>query len=273
MQPNTLSRSSESARLAVISCNLSPVERSLVNSTPGMPWAKRLFDLFVSGLGLLGSIPLGAIIAVGIKLEDGGPVFYENERVGRGGGPFKSRKFRSMVSDSDDKFGPLQASDGDSRVTRVGRILRATAMDELPQLWNIFKGDMSFVGPRPLVPEEIDVQCPGEIIPLEEIPGYEARHQVTPGLTGLAQIFASRDLARRQKFRLDILYIKKQCFLTDVWFIALSFWIAFRGKCEYAGPKIGGRPVTPLAPGRPSIRLDGGQRKSENWAAGTLRGR
>lgn len=237
MQPNTLSRSSESARLAVISCNLSPVERSLVNSTPGMPWAKRLFDLFVSGLGLLGSIPLGAIIAVGIKLEDGGPVFYENERVGRGGGPFKSRKFRSMVSDSDDKFGPLQASDGDSRVTRVGRILRATAMDELPQLWNIFKGDMSFVGPRALLPEEIEVNGNGEQIPLEKIPGYEERHRVRPGLTGLAQIYAPRDIPRRDKFKYDLLYIKKQSFWLDLKLIALSVWITLRGKWEYRGSK------------------------------------
>jgi len=112
MQPNTLSRSSESARLAVISRSVSPVERSVVNSHAGMPRAKRLFDLFVSGLGLLASIPLWAVIAVGIKLEDGGPAFYCQERVGKGGRRFRSGKFRSMVQDSDERFGPLQAMDG-----------------------------------------------------------------------------------------------------------------------------------------------------------------
>jgi len=235
MQPNTLSRSSENARLAVISCNASPVERLIVNSAPSMPWAKRLFDLLVSGLGLLASIPLWAIIAVGIKLEDGGPVFYAQERVGLGGRHFRSWKFRSMVPNSDQKFGPLQASDGDSRVTRVGRILRATAMDELPQLWNISRGDMSFVGPRALLPGEIEVNGNGELVPLEKIPGYEKRHSVRPGLTGLAQIYAPRDIPRKHKFKYDLLYIKKQSFWLDLKLIALSVWISLRGKWEYRG--------------------------------------
>jgi lipopolysaccharide/colanic/teichoic acid biosynthesis glycosyltransferase len=165
-------------------------------------------------------------------------VFYGQERVGKGGRLFKNWKFRSMTPNSDPEFAVRQAEHNDKRVTTVGRILRATAMDELPQLWNIFKGDMSFVGPRPLLPEELEVNGNGEIIPLEKIPGYEARHQVIPGLTGLAQIFAPRDLPRRQKFRLDLLYIKKQCFFTDIRFIALSFWITFRGKWEHRGRKI-----------------------------------
>lgn len=236
-------------------------------------WTKRLFDLSLSTLGLLASAPLCVLIAISIKLEDGGPVFYWQHRVGKGCARFKIWKFRSMTPDSNRQVEALHAERNDKWVTTVGRILRATAMDELPQLWNIIKGDMSFVGPRPLVPEEIDVHCPGEIIPLERVPGYEARHQVTPGLTGLAQIFASRDLPRRQKFRLDLLYIKKQCFLTDIWFIAISFWIAFRGKCEYAGPKIGGRPVEPLVSVQPSLRLHGGQKEGANWVADTLRGR
>jgi lipopolysaccharide/colanic/teichoic acid biosynthesis glycosyltransferase len=97
-------------------------------------WAKRLVDLPLAGLGLLASAPLWPFVALAIKLDDGGPVFYGQRRVGKGGYQFKSWKFRSMVPDSDQHFGPLQASDGDARVTRVGRLLRATALDELPQM-------------------------------------------------------------------------------------------------------------------------------------------
>src|SRR5574337_345736 len=193
---------------------------------------KRSLDISLSGLGLLLSAPLWVFITILIKLEDGGPVFYGRERVGKGGLLFRSWKFRSMIPDSDERFGPLQARDGDARVTRVGRILRATAMDELPQLWNIFIGDMSFVGPRALLPEEIEVRANGKLIPLEKIPGYEARHRVRPGLTGVAQIYAPRDISRRHKFKFDLLYIGKQTFWLDIRLILLSFWISLRGKWE-----------------------------------------
>ena len=202
------------------------------------PWTKRLFDISLSFAGLLLSAPLWPLIAAAIKLEDGGPVFYGQERVGKGGVHFKSWKFRSMTPDPERRGEIQQATSNDKRVTAVGRLLRATAMDELPQLWNIFAGDMSFVGPRPLLPRELEVHGSGEAVALEQIPGYHARHQVTPGLTGLAQIFAPRDLPRRQKFRLDLLYIKKQSLTTDLRFIALSFWITFRGKWEHRGKKI-----------------------------------
>lgn len=192
---------------------------------------KRLFDLLFSFAGLILSAPLWALIAIVIKLEDNGPVFYEQERVGKGGRRFRIRKFRSMTGDLDRHFGMRQAEHNDKRVTAVGSILRTTGMDELPQLWNIFKGEMSFVGPRPLLPAEIELDRPYEIIPLRDIPGYEARHQVTPGLTGLAQIFAPRDLPRRRKFRLDLLYIEKQSFVMDIRFIALSCWVVLHGRC------------------------------------------
>ena len=201
------------------------------------PLAKRPFDLFLSGLGLLGSAPLWALIALSIKLDDRGPVFYGQERVGRGGGRFWSWKFRSMVEHADRRFGPRQAREGDSRVTRVGRVLRATAMDELPQLWNIVTGDMSFVGPRALRPEEIEGSGDGTLAPLAKVPGYEARHRVRPGLTGLAQVYAPRDVPRRHKFRLDVLYIKRQTFWLDMKLITLSFWITLRAKWEHRGKK------------------------------------
>ncbi|MBI4634937.1 MAG: sugar transferase [Candidatus Rokubacteria bacterium] len=201
------------------------------------PMLKRPFDMLLSGLGLLGSAPLWALIALAIKLDDRGPVFYAQARVGKGRRRFRSWKFRSMVADSDRRFGPLQAASDDARITRVGRVLRATAMDELPQLWNIFRGDMSFVGPRALVPEEIEVNSAGEAVPIDKIPGYEARHRVRPGLTGIAQIYADRDIPRRLKFKYDLLYIRRQSFGLDLRLIALSFWITFRARWERRGRK------------------------------------
>jgi lipopolysaccharide/colanic/teichoic acid biosynthesis glycosyltransferase/glycosyltransferase involved in cell wall biosynthesis len=195
---------------------------------------KRALDVCLAGAGLLLTSPLWLVAAIAVKLGDGGPVFYRQTRVGRGGVRFTSWKFRSMREDSDRTFGPRQADTDDPRITRVGRILRATAMDELPQLWNIVRGDMSFVGPRALMPEEIEVRGDGTAIPIEKIPGYDARHRVVPGLTGVAQIYADRDLPRRQKFRYDILYICRRSFGLDVRLILLSVWITFRGAWERA---------------------------------------
>jgi lipopolysaccharide/colanic/teichoic acid biosynthesis glycosyltransferase len=205
---------------------------SLVAGKARQSWLKRVFDVLVSGMGILFSLPIWIVVAVIIKCEDDGSVFYGQERVGQGGRRFWSWKFRSMVADSDMRYGPMQAADGDSRVTRIGRILRATALDELPQLWNIFKGDMSLVGPRALMPVEIEVNGNGETTPIDMIAGYEERHQVKPGLTGLAQVYAPRDIPRRHKFRYDLAYIQNRSFWLDVKLIALSFWITFRGKWE-----------------------------------------
>jgi lipopolysaccharide/colanic/teichoic acid biosynthesis glycosyltransferase len=105
-------------------------------------------------------------------------------------------------------------------------------MDELPQLVNIFRGDMSFVGPRALRPGEIDAVGNGQVVALEEVAGYAARTAVQPGLTGIAQIYAPRDIARRQKFRYDLVYVKRRSFWLDLRLIVLSFWISFRGTWE-----------------------------------------
>ena len=168
-----------------------------------IPAGKRALDIVLAGAGLIGSSPLWLLLAATIKLEDGGPVFYSQERVGEGGRVFRAYKFRSMVPDAERNVGALQASANDSRVTRIGRLMRATAMDELPQLWSIFRGDMSFVGPRALRPGEIEATGDGGFEALEDVPGYEERHSVRPGLTGIAQIYAPRDVSRRQKFRLE----------------------------------------------------------------------
>lgn len=199
---------------------------------------KRLFDIVVAGAGLLVLSPVALLIAIAIKLDDGGPVFFRQDRVGLGGRVFPAFKFRSMVTDAERHTGAVQATVGDPRVTRVGRVLRATAFDELPQLWNILRGDMSVVGPRPLRPGEADTTAAGVLLPLDAIPGYEARHRVRPGLTGLAQIYAPRDLPRTGKFRYDLLYQRRAGLWLDVRLILLSFWITARGRWEDRGSKL-----------------------------------
>ena len=194
--------------------------------------AKRALDVALSGAGLIASAPLWGMIALAIKLEDGGPIFYGQERSGLNGVPFEVKKFRSMIPNAEAQVGAIQATEHDPRVTRVGRLLRATAMDELPQLWNIFRGDMSFTGPRALRPGEIEAGGSGELERLEDVPGFRERSSVRPGLTGIAQIYAPRDITRRWKFRYDLVYVRRQSFWLDVRLILLSFWITFRGKWE-----------------------------------------
>ena len=199
---------------------------------------KRSFDLIVSGTGLLVFSPVSLLIALAIKIDDGGPVLFPQERVGRNGRVFLAYKFRSMVVDAEKLTGAVQATANDPRVTRVGRVLRATAFDELPQLWNIFQGDMSIVGPRPLRPGEADTTADGRHLPLSAIPGYQSRHRVRPGLTGLAQVHAARDLPRTGKFRYDLLYQRRAGFCLDLKLIMQSFWITVRGRWEHRGPKV-----------------------------------
>ena len=198
---------------------------------------KRAIDASLAGAGLILSSPLWALFAAAIKLEDGGPVFYRQERVGLQGRPFDALKFRSMRPDAEAHSGAVQATENDPRVTRIGRLMRATAMDELPQLWNILRGDMSFVGPRALRPGEIEAGSDGRLVRLEDVPGFEDRIRVRPGLTGLAQIYAPRDVPRRQKFRYDRLYARKRSAWLDLRLILVSFWISFRGTWEVRGRK------------------------------------
>jgi lipopolysaccharide/colanic/teichoic acid biosynthesis glycosyltransferase len=199
---------------------------------------KRLFDMFLSSVGLLLSTPLWVIIPLSVKAEDGGPVFYLQERVGKDGRIFNVIKFRSMMVDAELNTGAVQAIEHDPRVTRIGRLLRATAMDELPQLVNILNGDMSFVGPRALRPQEREVAGDPNVLEIEQVPRYRGRLAVTPGLTGLAQVYLPGDAPRRKKFRYDLLYIQKQSFGLDLKLIFLSFLITFRGRWEYRGKKV-----------------------------------
>jgi lipopolysaccharide/colanic/teichoic acid biosynthesis glycosyltransferase len=202
------------------------------------PFLKRPFDMALAGLGLLLSAPLWAMAAVAIKLEDGGPVFFRQERWGRGRRPIRVYKFRTMVPDANAAGVSVQASADDPRITLVGRMLRATAFDEIPQLLNIWRGEMSFVGPRALPMNERQVREHGDDLPDDQIPGFAERLRVRPGLTGVAQIWAQRDIPRRHKFKYDLLYLRHQSFWFDLKLIALSCWITCRGKWEARGEKL-----------------------------------
>ena len=175
---------------------------------------KRAFDICLSSIGLIFSSPLWLIFSLAIKLEDRGPIFYAQDRVGKNGMIFKALKFRSMIHDAEKHTGAVWASENDPRVTKVGRILRATVMDELPQVWNIFKGDMSFVGPRALRPKEKEVHGNPDEMNIENVPGYHERLSVQPGLTGMAQVYLPTDALRSEKFKYDLFYIKNQSFLS-----------------------------------------------------------
>ncbi len=199
--------------------------------------AKRAFDIALAGVGLLLSAPVWLIVSIAIRLDSVGPIFYRQTRVGEQGRLFDVLKFRSMIDNAEQHSGPVQAKAHDPRVTRVGTILRATALDELPQLWNIFRGDMSFVGPRALRPAEVESDH-DRATPMVEVPGFSDRISVPPGLTGVAQIYARRDISRRQKFRLDRLYVQRRSFLLDMRLILASFWITFRGAWETRGRKL-----------------------------------
>lgn len=215
----------------------SPLLVSRYMSEVREPWLKRPLDLFLATVMLLITAPFWLIIATAIKLEDGGSVFYCQERWGRGGTTFRVRKFRTMIVDSDKRYGIVQARENDSRITRVGRFLRATGMDELPQILSIWKGDMSFVGPRALAVGETLLDSSGRRVSYEQIPGFERRMAVRPGLTSIATIFIPKDSSPRKKFRYDLLYIRNLTIWLDVYLILLSFWISFRGKWETRGKK------------------------------------
>ena len=202
------------------------------------PLLKRPLDVILSTFMIVLSAPVSLVIVLAIKLEDGGPIFYLQDRWGRGGSHFKAFKFRTMVPHSDKIFGIKQAKENDQRITRVGKLLRAMGLDELPQIINILKGEMSFVGPRALAVDEILHDENGWRLNYEEIPDFWRRMCVRPGLTGVSTIYRAKDTSPRKKFRYDLLYIRKQSFWLDLCLIIMSFWISFRGKWESRQRKI-----------------------------------
>jgi len=186
---------------------------------------------------LIVSLPVSSLIALAIKLEDGGSILYRQERWGRNGKHFRAYKFRTMAKNSDQEFGIKQAKEDDPRISRVGQILRSMGLDELPQVLNIFRGEMSFVGPRSLAVGEIVKDGNGNVVEYENVPYFHERLSVRPGLTGLATVYLPKDVPPQRKFRYDLLYIRKQSFWLDMRLIFLSFWISFRGKWETRGKK------------------------------------
>ena len=167
-------------------------------------------------------------IPLAIWLGDRGPVFYQQRRAGRGGDVFVVRKFRTMVVDAD-RIGPVWTNERDPRITAVGRVLRKTALDELPQLLNIWRGEMSFVGPKPLAVEEqrqLEAQ----------IPDFARRLQVRPGLTGMAQVYNVGD-ATDEKLRYDLEYAARMSLWLDISLVLLSIRNTLLGKWDTRGGK------------------------------------
>jgi lipopolysaccharide/colanic/teichoic acid biosynthesis glycosyltransferase len=193
---------------------------------------KRPLDFYVAAIGLIFSFPLWILFSLLIWLEDGGPIFYFQERMGKNGRLFKGIKFRSMRIDAEEGTGPVQAMENDPRATRMGRFLRKTALDELPQLINILRGEMSFVGPRALRPAETELSQERELRAISEIPGFKERSSITPGLTGAAQVFASRNLTREEKFKYDLWYVDNMSFWLDIKLILKSVLITLKAKWD-----------------------------------------
>jgi lipopolysaccharide/colanic/teichoic acid biosynthesis glycosyltransferase len=161
--------------------------------------------------GIIISLPIAVVTAIIIKLESDGGVLYRQERVGRNGTVFKLLKFRSMHSDAEADGRPVWATSDDQRATSFGRLIRKVRIDEIPQFWNILKGEMSFIGPRPERPQFV-----AELA--EKIPFYEHRHLVAPGLTGWAQIkypYGASVEDAREKLQYDLYYIKNQSLALD----------------------------------------------------------
>jgi lipopolysaccharide/colanic/teichoic acid biosynthesis glycosyltransferase len=188
-----------------------------LNKTPA---GKRSFDIFISLVGLFLSSPIWLLSSFLIWLEDPGPLLFVKNSVGKGGINFRQYKFRTMIRGAEEGTGPILAAEGDQRVLRTGKLLRKTALDELPQLVNILKGEMSFVGPRPqrtIMVEEY----------LKVMPEYADRHRVLPGLAGLAQVVGHYYLTPRQKLRFDRIYIQHANLRFDLLLILLAFLITF----------------------------------------------
>jgi exopolysaccharide biosynthesis polyprenyl glycosylphosphotransferase len=173
---------------------------------------KRVVDLIVGAIGLVLALPIMAIVALLVKLTSRGPVLYHQARVGQHGRIFTVHKFRSMVADAEADTGAIWARENDSRVTPIGGILRRTRLDELPQLWNVLRGDMSLVGPRPERPEFVRSLT-------DQIPFYGQRHVVRPGLTGWAQVrytYCATVEDAMEKLQYDLYYIKNMSLALDL---------------------------------------------------------
>jgi len=187
---------------------------------------QRCVDILLSCLGMLvGALPF-FVIAVAIKIDSRGPVFYRQARVGKGGQVFQMVKFRTMLHNAEQVTGPVWAMNPDPRATRVGTFLRKVKLDELPQLFNILKGEMGFVGPRPERPEFVYRF-------VQDMPAFDRRHEVKPGIAGFAQLMSGYDNSAEsiyRKLRWDVRYIQKKSLKTDFCVLCRTVIAVLRGK-------------------------------------------
>lgn len=170
---------------------------------------KRAFDIFASSVGIILATPIMLGIVIAMRISDPGPVFFSQERVGRDGRTFNIHKFRTMVVNAEKLTGPVLATENDPRITKLGIFMRATRLDEIPQLFNILKGEMSLVGPRPERPYFVDQF-------VEDIPAYAFRSNVKSGATGLAQVLGKYRTTPEDKLRFDLLYTRNYSFMLDL---------------------------------------------------------
>lgn len=191
-----------------------------IGISPGKRFVKRILDIVISLLGLIITAPILLIVAIAIKAYDGEKIFFVQERCTIGGKKFKIYKFRSMIVDAEKEGKSIPATDGDSRITPVGRVIRKTRIDELPQLINILKGDMSFVGPRPERVEHVEKYS-------KEIPEFAYRLKVKGGLTGYAQVYGKYNTSAYDKLKLDLKYIVNYSLLLDIKIILMTLKVIF----------------------------------------------
>jgi sugar transferase (PEP-CTERM system associated) len=194
--------------------------------SPFFRMVRRLLNFSVALVGLVLSLPLIPLVMLAVKLSSPGPVLYKQKRVGRGGGTFYCYKFRTMRQDAEADTGATWATDNDPRITRVGKFLRSSRLDEIPQLWCVLKGDMHFVGPRPERPEFVAMLT-------EKIRYYGVRHMVRPGITGWAQVmykYGNTEKDALEKLQYDLFYIKNASPALDLWIMFQTIKIVVLGR-------------------------------------------
>lgn len=197
------------------------IDYSIVKGGIGLELCQRIVDIVLSLIAMIVGIPIMLIAGIFIKIEDNGPILYKQERLGKNGKEFYVYKLRSMRTDAE-KFGAQWAEKDDPRVTKVGKFIRKTRIDEIPQLFNIFKGDMGIIGPRP--------ERPGFTKEFEKRYGdFVFRLAIKPGLTGWAQVNGGYEIDAGEKLKYDLYYIKNRSLLLDIKIVLMTVRVIFTG--------------------------------------------
>jgi lipopolysaccharide/colanic/teichoic acid biosynthesis glycosyltransferase len=197
---------------------------SVIAASERTPASRRVVEMVVSGFCLLLTLPVMALIALAVKMDSPGPVLFVQERLGRFKVPFRCIKFRTMSDDAECATGPVWASENDDRTTRIGRFLRRSRLDELPQLINVLRGDMSLIGARPIRRYFADLLA-------VQVPFYDLRFLTKPGITGLAQVkqsYPSTVAGQIEKFHLDLFYLRHRSLKLDLNIVLLTGWTFLR---------------------------------------------